>query len=95
MHRSSVIVFVIALFSLTQGCDKFPNGTETTLNWFPSCKSPATILNLIATDASNTVEYPIHLGKPLHAHVNLTNNGQVYPNLKLDINIWSWGGWSG
>jgi hypothetical protein len=84
----AIIVFV-ALLGVTYCCDKYPNGTDTKMNWFASCPSKATIYNVVAD------EYPIHLGKPLPVHVNLTNNGDVYQSLTLTIKIWTWGGFSG
>uniref|UniRef100_A0A914YBV3 MD-2-related lipid-recognition domain-containing protein n=1 Tax=Panagrolaimus superbus TaxID=310955 RepID=A0A914YBV3_9BILA len=93
MFRS--FIFVLIFIGVSYCCEKFPNGTETTLNWFASCPSKATIYTVTTSDANGNPEYPIHLGKPLPVHVNLTNNGDVYQQLKLNINIWTWGGWSG
>jgi hypothetical protein len=88
-------VFLVIFLNVAYCCETFPNGTDTKMNWFASCPSKATIYTVTTTDADGNVEYPIHLGKPLPVHVNLTNNGDVYQSLKLDINIWSFGGWSG
>uniref|UniRef100_A0A914QU89 MD-2-related lipid-recognition domain-containing protein n=1 Tax=Panagrolaimus davidi TaxID=227884 RepID=A0A914QU89_9BILA len=47
------------------------------------------------TDPYGNLEYPLHFTKPIYARANLTNNGNILDNLKLDIYLANWGGWSG
>uniref|UniRef100_A0AC35FBW0 MD-2-related lipid-recognition domain-containing protein n=1 Tax=Panagrolaimus sp. PS1159 TaxID=55785 RepID=A0AC35FBW0_9BILA len=93
MIRAAVLIS--AFFAVGFCCDAFPNGTDTTLNWFPSCTSKITVYSVFATDGNGNAEYPIHLSAPLYAQVNLTNNGNVYDQMKLTTNLWNWGGFSG
>uniref|UniRef100_A0AC34QGZ7 MD-2-related lipid-recognition domain-containing protein n=1 Tax=Panagrolaimus sp. JU765 TaxID=591449 RepID=A0AC34QGZ7_9BILA len=84
----AVIFFLV--FAGVYGCEQWPNGTD-----WASCGTKAVYYKLWPTDQNNNPEYPIHLGKPLIAHANLTNLGSVYSNLKLSIKIYEWGGWTG
>ena len=89
------VVVILALVGVASACDAFPNKTDTTINWWQSCSGNTVISGLSTTDANGVAEYPIHLGKPLYVHLDLTNNGAVYcgsSGCKLDTYIWSWGG---
>lgn len=41
------------------------------------------------------LEYPIHLAKPLNVAMNITNSASTISNIRLDISLWQWGGWTG
>ena len=89
------IVVILALVGVANACDAFPNGTDTTLNWWQSCSGNTVVKTLTTTDASGNSEYPIHLGQPLYIPLTLTNNGPAYcgdAGCTLDTYIWSWGG---
>uniref|UniRef100_A0AC34PVB6 MD-2-related lipid-recognition domain-containing protein n=1 Tax=Panagrolaimus sp. JU765 TaxID=591449 RepID=A0AC34PVB6_9BILA len=94
-NMQSTVVALFAFLAIASACEQWPNGTDTKLNWFQSCTGNVVVHSLQTTDANGNAEYPIHLGKPLYVHLNITNNGQVYNNMKLDTNIWNWGGWTG
>ncbi|KAE9551399.1 hypothetical protein FO519_005379 [Halicephalobus sp. NKZ332] len=89
------LLILLALVGTVLGCDTWPNGTDTTFNWWVSCGTKVIYYDAYPTDSNNNPEYPIHLGQPVLAHANITNLGNVYKNLKITLKIYSWGGWSG
>ncbi|KAE9556140.1 hypothetical protein FO519_000628 [Halicephalobus sp. NKZ332] len=101
MLKSAVLLLAligVANAVTVRDCAAFPNGTDTKLNWWPSCTGKIIFNTLAATDADGNAEYPVQLIKPLHVNLGLVNNGAVYcgsAGCKLDTYIWSWGGWTG
>uniref|UniRef100_A0A1I8AUQ8 ML domain-containing protein n=1 Tax=Steinernema glaseri TaxID=37863 RepID=A0A1I8AUQ8_9BILA len=85
-----------ALLALSSGCEQFPNGTETTFNWWP-CASVAgvTVSSMKPVNADGSLQYPVKLTDNLNIAVSLVNNKQVYDKLTLDVSIWEWGGFNG
>ena len=86
------LLIFLALVGSTFACDAWPNGTDSTFNWWVSCGTTVTYYTVWPTDVNNNPEYPIHLGQPLLAHANLTNLGAVHTNLRVSIKAYSWGG---
>ncbi|KAI6176877.1 MD-2-related lipid-recognition domain-containing protein [Aphelenchoides bicaudatus] len=78
-------------------CEKFPNGTDSKANWYmcDDVKNDGTIYDMKFQDtATNKDEYPIQLKKPLNVVMDIKSPG-TYSSINLDIDIYSWGGWSG
>uniref|UniRef100_A0A7E4ZSV7 ML domain-containing protein n=1 Tax=Panagrellus redivivus TaxID=6233 RepID=A0A7E4ZSV7_PANRE len=90
------VAAVLAFIAVCQGCDKFPNGTETALHWFQSCTGNTVAYDLQAFDGAGNPEYPVHLSQPLYVKLNLTNNAAApYTTLSLSMKLSTWGGWTG
>jgi hypothetical protein len=91
------VLAVVAFFSCgVFCCEKFPNGTDSKLNWWQCSNGDVTVYSLNTVDKNGNKVYPIHLSKPLYVAMNMTNNsGKDFSNLRLDINLWQWGGWTG
>ncbi|KAI6240168.1 MD-2-related lipid-recognition domain and Immunoglobulin E-set domain-containing protein [Aphelenchoides fujianensis] len=80
-----------------QACVTFPNGTDTKANWFvcPDVDNDGKIYSVEFTDMQGKDEYPIKLTEPLEVVMKINNPGSAHKNIRLDIDIYSWGGWSG
>ncbi|CAJ0581154.1 unnamed protein product, partial [Mesorhabditis spiculigera] len=91
------VLSVVVLATLGSACDvAWPNKTDTTLNWFPSCSSPSTLYGIKAQDQSGKAEYPISLTAPLVIVADIETKRQYQsPGLKQTINLWSWGSFAG
>ncbi|CEF70182.1 MD-2-related lipid-recognition domain and Immunoglobulin E-set domain-containing protein [Strongyloides ratti] len=91
-----VSLFIIALIQYSICCETFPNGTDTKLNWFNCPDSKLVIFNSVVTvDGNNNKEYPIKLKEPVYVNVNIDNNGNTFSSIRLDLELYQWGGWQG
>uniref|UniRef100_A0A0K0EXW6 ML domain-containing protein n=1 Tax=Strongyloides venezuelensis TaxID=75913 RepID=A0A0K0EXW6_STRVS len=96
MSTKLMLAVFVTIVAVTMGCEKWPNGTDTKLNWF-NCPDSGDIVfhSLTTVDASNNPEYPIKLKEPLFINVNLDNNAADISSIQLDIALYQWGGWQG
>ncbi|ETN85412.1 hypothetical protein NECAME_16772, partial [Necator americanus] len=89
------LVLLLALSATALACDiTWPNGTDTTFHWFQCNSGPVMFYNATPFDQTGkNYEYPIHLGAPIMVKCDVLNPTHVYssPNLRLTVNIWSWG----
>ncbi|CAD5215914.1 unnamed protein product [Bursaphelenchus okinawaensis] len=92
MFRSFVVLAVAC--SVAFCCDPFPNGTETKLNWSMCPESNTKVNSLKLTDKDGKEVYPVKLTEKLYVHLNVDNDAD-HENLRLDIEVSSWGGWAG
>uniref|UniRef100_A0A0K0E416 ML domain-containing protein n=1 Tax=Strongyloides stercoralis TaxID=6248 RepID=A0A0K0E416_STRER len=91
-----IALLLIASIQYSTGCETFPNGTDTKLNWFECPDSGNIVFHTLTTvDSSNHKEYPIKLKEPVFVEINLDNNGNTYSSLRLDLELYQWGGWQG
>uniref|UniRef100_A0A0N5A2W2 ML domain-containing protein n=1 Tax=Parastrongyloides trichosuri TaxID=131310 RepID=A0A0N5A2W2_PARTI len=92
---SCAIIFLISLFSTIEGCDTFPNGTETKLHWYAPIIRGFKIIDIQLSYTNGSTEYPLALEKTIYVQMELINNGPSYYNLNLTLQLWSFGGWQG
>ncbi|CAJ0599093.1 unnamed protein product [Cylicocyclus nassatus] len=88
------LIVLLALSASALACKTWPNGTDTTFHWYQCNAGPVMFYNATPFDQTGTnYEYPIHLSKPIMVKCDVLNPTHVYssPNLKLTINLWSWG----
>ncbi|KAI6235248.1 MD-2-related lipid-recognition domain-containing protein [Aphelenchoides besseyi] len=99
----TMIQFLFAFLFVTvvsgravENCEKWPNNTDTKLNWFPdpTVKNDGTIYSMKFTDLQGKEVYPIKLTSPVNVIMDIDSPTQ-HSQIRLDIEIYSWGGWSG
>uniref|UniRef100_A0A1I7X040 ML domain-containing protein n=1 Tax=Heterorhabditis bacteriophora TaxID=37862 RepID=A0A1I7X040_HETBA len=87
------VIFLLALSTPILACHiAWPNGTETTYNWFQCNNGPIQFLNATPFDHKGNFEYPIHLSSPVIIKTLINNPTHTYssPHLKKTIKVWSW-----
>ncbi|PAV78596.1 hypothetical protein WR25_09587 [Diploscapter pachys] len=90
---SSIILLFISASLCYCDCDiKWPNGTDKALHWWQCGPSPITVYNISILDMNGNPEYPIYLTAPIQAWADIDDPNIIVtnPNLKANVNIWSW-----
>ncbi|CAJ0599094.1 unnamed protein product [Cylicocyclus nassatus] len=88
------VIILLALSATSLACKTWPNGTDKAFHWYQCNSGPVQFLNATPFDETGQhYQYPVHLGKPMMVKCALYNPTHNYtsPNLKLSLNLWSWG----
>ncbi|CAD5221883.1 unnamed protein product [Bursaphelenchus xylophilus] len=91
---SKTLALLAVLTSAVFACDPFPNGTDTKLNWYTCPASNTPIKSLKITNKDHQEVYPVKLSEKLYVHLNV-DNSEDHNDIRLDIEVHSWGGWTG
>ena len=95
MYRFALLAALVGFAAADCG---FPNGTDTTLNWWQGATTgKVTFTKATPVEPSGQPEYPIRLKEALRVQCTMDNeeSEMVGPNLRMSVKIYQYGGWTG